>query len=212
MGLIVRAPVAGMRVGDREPRQHLNLPALYLSALPVSAGNSACLPWTCVLAPSPPEFPDDCIVSLALTSCFTCCMLTDASRLQVDVHTFVTLVPARKNTISRMKGRLQGCTACATAVSVAAMHPQSVRVLCDHARYTIATITGAAMMAFISDVDCNCRCRCVQRARGLHSRYFVPVMEARAVAGVRPTSSRLKHRPSWWRKLQPTTCVEIYNY
>jgi hypothetical protein len=42
-------------------------------------------------------------------------------------HTFVTRVPARKNTISKAKGKLQGCTACATAVNVAATIPAGVK-------------------------------------------------------------------------------------
>ena len=75
----------------------------------------------------------------------------------MDFHTFVTLVPARKNTISKAKGRLQGCTACATAVSVAVTIPGYVKDLCDQARYTIARVTGTAMMAFMLDVDSNCR-------------------------------------------------------
>ncbi len=39
----------------------------------------------------------------------------------------VTLVPAKKNTISRVKGKLQGWTACAIAVRVAATIPAGVR-------------------------------------------------------------------------------------
>lgn len=66
-----------------------------------------------------------------------------------STRTLVTLVPAKKNIIRRAKGRLHGCTACATAVRAAAMVPAGVSELCDQARYTIARVTGAAIMAFI---------------------------------------------------------------
>jgi hypothetical protein len=61
----------------------------------------------------------------------------------------VTLVPAKKNIMRRAKGRLHGCTACATAVRAAATIPAGVSDLCDQARYTIARVTGTAIMAFI---------------------------------------------------------------
>lgn len=67
----------------------------------------------------------------------------------MKAYTFVTLVPARKKTISRAKGRFHGCTACATAVTVAATMPAGVRDLWDHARYIMARMTGTAMVAFI---------------------------------------------------------------
>jgi hypothetical protein len=65
----------------------------------------------------------------------------------------VTLVPAKKNTISNAKGRLQGCTAWAVAVNTAATIPAGVRDLRDQALYTIASVTGTAIMAFISTFE-----------------------------------------------------------
>jgi hypothetical protein len=61
----------------------------------------------------------------------------------------VTLVPARKKTISRTKGRLHGCTACAAAVKPAVIIPKGVSVLRDQARYSIAKVIGTAIIAFI---------------------------------------------------------------
>lgn len=52
--------------------------------------------------------------------------------------------------MSNAKGRLQGCTAWAVAVTTAAAIPAGVRDLCDQALYTIASVTGTAIMAFIS--------------------------------------------------------------
>lgn len=43
--------------------------------------------------------------------------------------TFVTLVPARKNTMRSAKGKLQGCIAWAVAVKVAATIPAGARDL-----------------------------------------------------------------------------------
>lgn len=107
------------------------------------------LPCTCVLASSPPECPAACIVSFALTPCLTCFYQLRA--LQANIfHTLVTLVPAKKNTISNAKGKFHGCTAWAVAVNTAAMMPAGVRDLCDQALYTIASVTGTAIMAFIS--------------------------------------------------------------
>jgi len=65
------------------------------------------------------------------------------------LQTFVTLVPAIKNTINKAKGRFHGCIAWAIAVNTAATMPAGVRDLCDQARYAIARVTGTAMMAFI---------------------------------------------------------------
>jgi hypothetical protein len=67
--------------------------------------------------------------------------------------TFVTLVPARKNTPRRTKGRLHGCTAWATAVKAATIMPAGVRELCDQALYTSANVAGAANMAFMAILE-----------------------------------------------------------
>lgn len=69
--------------------------------------------------------------------------------MHILIHTFVTLVPARKNTIRSAKGRLHGWTACAAAVKAAATIPAGVSDLCDQARTTIARVTGTAIIAFI---------------------------------------------------------------
>jgi hypothetical protein len=53
---------------------------------------------------------------------------------QEKAHTFVTLVPAKKNKMSSAKGRLHGWTACAMAERPAATMPAGVRDLCDHTR------------------------------------------------------------------------------
>ncbi len=66
------------------------------------------------------------------------------------LHTFVTLVPARKNTINKAKGRLHGCTACATAVSTAATIPAGVSDWCLYARTTMAAVTGTHIIAFMA--------------------------------------------------------------
>jgi hypothetical protein len=56
--------------------------------------------------------------------------LAESLNQEISVlRTFVTLVPARKNTISRAKGRLQGWTAWAAAVKVAVTIPRGVRDL-----------------------------------------------------------------------------------
>ena len=82
----VRADGAGRRGVGRESRQRLSLQTLILSVFPDRSLCAACPPWICVLAPSPPGFPDDCIVSLALTSCFTCSTLADAQMLGQKVQ------------------------------------------------------------------------------------------------------------------------------
>jgi hypothetical protein len=66
-----------------------------------------------------------------------------------EPFTFVTLVPARKNTINKENGKLHGCTACATAVNTAATIPAGVSELCLCARTTIAAVMGTHIMAFI---------------------------------------------------------------
>jgi hypothetical protein len=43
-----------------------------------------------------------------------------------SMRTLVTLVPAKKKMIRRANGRFDGCTACATAVKIAAMIPAGV--------------------------------------------------------------------------------------
>lgn len=65
------------------------------------------------------------------------------------MRTLVTLVPAKKKMIRRANGRFDGCIACATAVKIAATIPAGVSDLWDQARYTIARVTGTAMIAFI---------------------------------------------------------------
>lgn len=67
-------------------------------------------------------------------------------------RTLVTFVPARKNTINNVNGRLHGCTACAIAVKTAATMPAGVRDLWEWARYTIASVMGTAMIAFILEI------------------------------------------------------------
>lgn len=62
----------------------------------------------------------------------------------------MTLVPAKKNTISSVKGKLQGWIACAAAVNTAATIPAGVRDLCDQALYTIARVIGTDITAFIA--------------------------------------------------------------
>jgi len=71
----------------------------------------------------------------------------------MEVLTFVTLVPAKKNTISSANGRFHGCTAWAIAVRVAATMPAGVRDLCDQARYTSASVAGTASIGFILDLN-----------------------------------------------------------
>lgn len=48
-------------------------------------------------------------------------------------HAFVTVVPAKKNTINKVNGMFDGWTAWATAVTRAATIPAGVRDLCDQA-------------------------------------------------------------------------------
>jgi hypothetical protein len=58
-------------------------------------------------------------------------LVSDWQMQNRSFYTLVTLVPAKKNTISRAKGRLHGCTACAAAVNRAATIPAGVRDLCE---------------------------------------------------------------------------------
>jgi hypothetical protein len=97
----------------------------------------------------------------------------------ICMHTFVTLVPAKKNTMRRAKGRFHGWTACATAVNIAATIPAGVRDLCDQARYTMTSVTGTAMTAFIlsSQVESN-RLRQVRSIKCIDSVVVVFCSEA----------------------------------
>lgn len=79
-------------------------------------------------------------------SCFTCRLLADGLKLVEEViYAFVTLVPARKNTIRSVNGKLQGCIAWAIAVRTAEKIPAGVKDLCDQALYTRARVAGTAI-------------------------------------------------------------------
>jgi hypothetical protein len=61
-------------------------------------------------------------------------LLVMESRNHCILHTFVTVVPARKNAASKMKKAPHGCIACTTAVAKAVAMPTGVKDLWDQAR------------------------------------------------------------------------------